>query len=204
MASLIDMTGRRCSRLLVLSRAANESTLAAWLCRCDCGTLTTVSGKSLRRHNTTSCGCAQREIARTANRTHGYARTKEYRAWTKLKHRCLSPEDRGYRNYGGRGISVAAEWAHDFGAFIAHIGPAPSARMSVERIDNERGYEPGNVKWATRHEQVRNTRRNIRTSAGVLKDACAKAHVKYQRAAWWIREKGMDPDLAIEHCRAMP
>jgi hypothetical protein len=97
-------------------------------------------------------------------RSHGHARnrtqTPEYRAWQKMKLRCSNPNEQNYRYYGGRGIRVAAEWENDFEAFLAYIGDRPSASHSLDRIDCDGDYRPGNVRWATRQEQTRNTRRN--------------------------------------------
>lgn len=85
--------------------------------------------------------------------------TPEYRAWGNMKTRCVNPNDaKRFARYGGRGIAIDPEWMEDFAAFLAHIGPRPSAGMSVDRIDNERGYEPGNVRWATALEQRLNQR----------------------------------------------
>lgn len=83
---------------------------------------------------------------------------KIYSAWSDMKARCLNPSNRDYINYGGRGISVCDEWQNDFLAFVEHIGQPPSERHSIDRIDNNKNYEPGNVRWATYHEQRSNTR----------------------------------------------
>lgn len=90
---------------------------------------------------------------------HGQVGTKEYRAWKAMNTRCTNPKQANYKNYGGRGITVAECWRNDFAAFLAHIGPAPSDKHSVDRIKNTIGYEPGNVRWATRREQSKNSRR---------------------------------------------
>ena len=104
--------------------------------------------------------------------------------------RCLNPKHPHYAYYGGRGISVCQAWQDSPAAFIAHVSPRPNG-MTLERIDNERGYEPGNVRWATRAEQVRNRRNNIVVHLGdetmVLKDACARLGMSYD--AIWRRLK---------------
>jgi len=82
----------------------------------------------------------------------------EYRSWTNAKQRTTDPNIPQWKDYGGRGIRMAGEWLHDFAAFFAHIGPRP-AGTSIDRIDNDGNYEPGNVRWATRSEQMRNQRR---------------------------------------------
>ena len=91
---------------------------------------------------------------------HGRSRTPEFWAWVNMLRRCHYPKHPNFASYGGRGITVCAEWRSSFAAFYSHIGPRPNAKHSIERIDNQAGYEPGNVKWATRAEQMRNTRAN--------------------------------------------
>ena len=82
----------------------------------------------------------------------------EYGAWVNMKHRCLNPNHKQYEDYGGRGISVCEEWVDDFFSFLAHIGPKPTAELTLERINNNGNYEPGNVKWQTRRGQQLNRR----------------------------------------------
>jgi hypothetical protein len=92
------------------------------------------------------------------NARHGMAGTPEYYAWKSMKERCLDPRHHAYRNYGGRGVTVCAEWQQDFALFLAEVGMRPPGRYSLDRIDNERGYEPGNVRWADSRTQNRNRR----------------------------------------------
>ena len=148
------------------SVGSNERGHVLWRCLCACGAEHVVPAARLRAGATKSCGCLHREqsaaraVAR--NRTHGYAvggnGTKEYRAWTAAKARCFNPRGKDYKDYGGRGITMAPEWIDDFPAFLAHIGPAPDQRLSLDRIDNNRGYVPENVRWASWVQQ-RNNRR---------------------------------------------
>jgi hypothetical protein len=88
-------------------------------------------------------------------------RSKEYECWRRIKQRCHNPKDKDYPAYGGRGIRVCDAWRASFREFLAAVGPAPSPRHSLDRIDNDRGYEPGNVRWALPVEQA-NNRRNTR------------------------------------------
>lgn len=91
---------------------------------------------------------------------HGLSYTPEYRAWQTMRHRCTQPTSPAYENYGGRGITICPEWLEDPAAFIAHIGPRPTPKHELDRIQNDKGYEPGNVRWATRKVNDRNRRSN--------------------------------------------
>ena len=123
-----------------------------WLFQCSCGKQKEIRPISVRSGHTKGCGCLQ---LRT---THGGSGTSEFQAWADMKRRCNNPNDQHYKNYGGRGITICLEWQNDFVAFLDYIGPKPSPSYSVDRIDNDLGYQPGNVKWATKKQQANNRR----------------------------------------------
>lgn len=154
------MAGQKHGRLLVLQRAGTAGRVARWRCLCDCGREAFVRGKDLRTGNTVSCGCFHRERQIAIPRKHGAHGTPEYRIWADIRQRCLNPKRECFKNYGGRGIGICAPWRDSFAVFLAHVGPRPSGTHSIDRIDNSRGYEPGNVRWATPTEQASNTRAN--------------------------------------------
>ncbi len=135
-----------------------------WRCECKCGNQISVIGHSLLNKHSKSCGCLKKEVTTLRSTTHGQAKkgliSKEYLAWQQIKKRCTDEEGFQYRDYGGRGILICEEWENDFQAFFDHVGPAPSEKHSIDRVSNEKGYVPGNMRWATRPVQNRNKRNN--------------------------------------------
>lgn len=156
--TVADMIGKRFGRLVVTARAGSKGTAATWLCRCDCGNETIVYGNHLRKGNTKSCGCQRSDSAKLTNRKHGMQGTSEYKRWENAKQRCYNPKVPSYRDYGGRGIIMCDEWRDSFMAFYEAVGPCPGPGYSLDRINNDGNYEPGNVRWLDRSGQMRNRR----------------------------------------------
>lgn len=163
----INIEGHRYARLTVVRTNGLKNGRLFWLCRCDCGNEISISSNSLRQGNTKSCGCLAREkssINGRSNRKHGESKcgsttgqpSREYRAWNGLKERCHNPNNKDFAKYGGRGITVCKRWER-FENFLADMGRCPP-NHSIDRIDNDGGYNPDNCHWATTSEQNKNRR----------------------------------------------
>lgn len=131
--------------------------------RCECGTIKLAKACNLARGRQKCCGCLNRMGGR-ARPVHNMAHSPEYKAWSAAKKRCSNPNDPRYVHYGGRGIRMCDEWKADFQAFFADLGPRPQGRYTLERLDLNKGYEPGNCVWATYRQQNRNLRSNVKVS----------------------------------------
>lgn len=194
-----DLTNKRFAHLVALGpmRVAVYARTRAviWECLCDCGKTTEVRDSNLRSGHTKSCGCFGREVTRTAKIKHGHAHagkpTPEYRLWANIKKRCLVPTSKSYKDYGGRGILMDKTWQGDFQAFLADVGLRPSSAHSIDRVDVNGHYEPGNVRWATRLEQQNNTRSNRRLEIGS----------ETKTVTEWSRVSGIPPDTIYERLK---
>ncbi|KKL89402.1 hypothetical protein LCGC14_1915050 [marine sediment metagenome] len=163
MLSKIDITGLRYGRLVVLkeNRRIKDEPLK-WLCQCDCGNTVSLRAIDLKSQNTQSCGCFRRETTSKTFMTHGntknYTNTPEYAAWKRAKKRCYNRNDKSYKYYGGRGITMCKEWLNSFEQFLKDMGKRPDG-LTLERVNNDGNYEASNCKWAIWKEQ-RNNRRD--------------------------------------------
>jgi hypothetical protein len=187
-----DLTGQVFGDLTVLELGRKKPMY--WLCQCACGNTKLIRGSSLTCGETKSCGCFRSKVAAERGRAiltkHGMSYTSIYRVRQQMNARCHNPNHKEYHNYGGRipPIMVCDRWRSSFEAFrddiLKEIDERPSPQHSLDRIDNNGNYEPGNVRWATPEEQSNNTRRNSPLTY----------NGKTQNRVMWAREKGLSPD----------
>lgn len=206
MPALIDITGKRFSRLTVVRRSPKNAKHGPfWDCICDCGNTAVVSGGHLRNGHTNSCGCFSRDRSASINRAHGHtvngATSAEYRCWQNMRKRCSDIANKCYHIYGARGIVVCERWRNSFENFLADMGPKPSPAHSIERLNSDGHYEPGNCVWATAKRQANNTSRNhwvtIGGSRKTLTEWCEDLGVSYTATKQRINKLGWPAELAL-------
>lgn len=157
-----DLTGRVFTRLRVLGPQTGNRGRPAWLCICDpvlggCGSERVIASSDLVNGKRKSCGCLRLEFL-AEGRPKKILERAEYRSWRGMKNRCYSTSASSYPHYGGRGITVCERWIKSFDDFLSDMGPKPSPKHSIDRINNDGNYEPGNCRWATQSQQMRNSR----------------------------------------------
>lgn len=207
-----DYTGLKANMLTALRHSrTSETRVVYWWFRCDCGVEKEVIAKSVAKGLIKSCGCASNAFREAAIRRHtreagGHIRSPEYAAWNAAKHRCTSPKAPQWERYGGRGIAMHPRWLHGedgrtgFDCFFADMGARPSPRHTLDRLDNDRGYEPGNCAWRTVVDQNRNRSTNrlvtIDGSTTTLSEAAEKYGINIKAVKQRIHN-GWDPVRAV-------
>jgi hypothetical protein len=158
-----DYTGEKFSLLTAVSFSHCDGRRSFWNFHCDCGNDFETRIDSVKRGYTQSCGCLRIERVSAACKKHGESNTKMYKVWAGIKDRCFREGAHSFKHYGGRGITMCSEWAESYETFRDYIytelGEKPSPQHSIDRINNNGNYEPGNIRWATQSEQRRNQQR---------------------------------------------
>ena len=172
MSKKIDLAGKEIGSLMVLEPAKTRvspcgSKKAYWLCQCKrCGQKKEVAASSLIAGVVTSCGCIRRETTSHLNKSHGKSKTRLYRIWGAMKTRCYNENFWEFQNYGGRGIKLCDEWENNFEAFEKWaLNNGYSDELTIDRIDNSKGYEPSNCRWIPKEAQSKNRRYTIYITA---------------------------------------
>lgn len=160
MPKLVDLTGRKFNKLTVIKRADNDGKFVTWLCECECGNTVTVRGNNIKSGNTSSCGCNNH--TGKGKYKHGLSDSRLYSIWEHMKARCNNKHSKDYSNYGLRGIKVCEQWNDNFKTFKEWaLSNGYNKTLTIDRINNNEGYNPSNCRWVERKTQNNNTRRNI-------------------------------------------
>jgi len=197
----IDATGEKHHRLTALRRVETKARQPRWMFRCDCGAEVEAAIGAVRAGSIKSCGCLIGEANRKRLLKHGYRGTPTYLSWQNAKARCFNPRNKSYADYGGRGITMCREWLESFEAFLADMGERPDG-MSIDRIDNDGNYEPGNCRWASKGQQNANVRGRTRIEFEgqfySIKEFAALMGVEFGSLWYRVRKAGQDPLLAAQ------
>lgn len=198
MSKMIDLTGQRFGRLTVLSRDISKKR-TSWLCRCDCGNCVSAQSYHLRSGATQSCGCLHKERAKTANVEHGMTHSSLHNRWKAIRQRCYNPKDRRFKDYGARGIVMCSEWA-DFRVFVDWaLKNGYKEELSLDRIDNEKGYSPKNCRWVKTVTNNRNRRNTAYIDGLPLKEFAHKYSLPYETVRYrYYRLKNQGKEITAE------
>lgn len=177
----LNLVGQVFNRLTVIRQNGQDKFgQKLWLCVCSCKRekQCNVRGNALRRKTVQSCGCLSIEVARVLHTTHGMSKTGLFTVWHMMIQRCFNEKHRHFASYGGRGITVCERWRNSFENFFADMGERPTG-LTLDRINNDGNYEPGNCRWANRLSQANNRRNNhLVTHNGVTQTISQWARIK--------------------------
>jgi len=186
MSHFIDLTGQKFGRWNVIRYSHHRGGKSIWVCQYDCGTVREVQGCHMRAGRSRSCGCLEHELLMERNTTHGKNKTPLHYLWLGVKDRCYNKNDKAYKNYGGRGITVCDEWRTNFLAFESWaLKNGYQKGLTLDRIDNEKGYSPDNCRFADRITQANNKRSNHRLTV----------NGRTQTVMQWAKEMGLNESV---------
>lgn len=186
MPKIINDIGKKYGRLTILASFRQNGKKTFYKCLCDCGKEVTSPAGNIRKGKTKSCGCLKIE----KRIKHGDSYSQTYKAWDNIRSRCYNEKHNSYPNYGGRGVTMYSIWRDDYVAFRDYIGypPEDGQRYTVDRIDSNGNYEPGNVRWATYGEQAKNRGMSSRNTTGVPGISFDQSRNRYK--AQWLTLAG--------------
>ena len=170
--------------------------LAMWNCTCKCGLTKAIAGHLLASGKTKSCGCEKGGLIRTLTTTHGKTNTREFQTWVRIKYRCNNSKSKDFKNYGERGITVCERWMDSFENFAKDMGSRPEG-MTIERIDNDKGYSKENCCWATTKAQNRNKRNVVFSGGKCQSEWAAELGISVQAVAY--RMKKFNSPLGVKN-----
>jgi len=188
-----DITGKKLNRLTALATTGVKSGNGdfIWKFACECGGILETTIGRFNSEHTKSCGCLAKDNMKFRENYHGMSDSPEYRTWLHMKDRCYNEKDTSYVNYGAKGVIVDPLWVSNFMAFYNHIGKRPKGAYSIDRIDNDKGYEVGNVRWLPMVEQSRNKTLHKNNTTGVCgvrwdnkKHPTTDKYTLYAKAFW--------------------
>lgn len=171
-----DLTGQKFGKLTPMYRDKGATKgHTYWRCKCECGKETIVDAYKLRKGKTKSCGCWKSELEKIAHTTHGHTGSRLHRIWFNIKKRCRNKNYPEYNSYGGRGIDICDDWFDDFESFYQwSMNNGYKDDLTIDRIDNDKGYSPDNCRWTTPAEQSINKRNNIYVEYHGKKTVCTR------------------------------
>lgn len=200
MGKFKDIQGQRFNNLTVLNLSDKTNRGFWWICKCDCGNEVRVLGSNIIRGHSKSCGCIRAKASSDSHYKHGMINTRIYKIWVGIKTRCTDVNSRPYKNYGGRGITICDKWMM-FEGFYEDMGSGYSDNLSIDRVDNNKGYSKENCKWSTRIEQANNVRNNHIVVVDGITDTLAnmsrRYNINYKMAAQRIK-LGWDIDKVFK------
>ena len=200
-----DLTGDKFGRWTVIGLSGKRGFQTTWRCSCECGTVKEdVIYGALTNGNSNSCGCLRLEQLKVRATSHGKSKGRIYHCWQQIRDRCYNESRKHWPHYGGRGIKVCDRWNNSFEAFAADMGEPPYG-TSIDRIDNNGHYEPGNCRWATVQEQARNRQSNRwfdwKGEKRTLTDIARMEGVAFCSMRNRVIQNGATPEQAVNYCR---
>lgn len=198
----IDLTGMKYGKLTVVSKEKSDASgRAMWKCLCECGNEITAESYNLRHNRYKSCGC-DKKIGH--HKSHGKSKSRLYRIWGGIKTRCYNPNIEAYVNYGGRGILMCEEWKNDFQSFYEWaIENGYSEELTIDRIDNNKNYEPSNCRWANMKAQNSNRRNTIKFvyngEEKTLHELAEDHNISYKKLYKRVHNRKMSIEEALEN-----